>query len=144
MIQSCEHKKTASKMFEAGIHIAERVRKGSRTNCLRWYDLELTLAPSCLFVITMPIRHQCLFNSITFKDYLTTNGSIHKQKMSFYINLNIKFRIFGMTLGRFNQTLAVVFDPLQKNFSIQPSSDPVPVGARVMVNERGILLSGWL
>lgn len=110
---------------------------GFKWRLLAWLR-EFMPLPQCVLV------YQHFFNPVNHKDYFTKKVSNFDKIMSFFINLNIKFRFCGVTLGRFNQSIAVIFDPLQKNFSIEPTNQPVPIGARVLVNERGILLSGWL
>ncbi len=105
------------------------------------------------FVVTLHdnnVFYYCTTNLSNFIPCSLSSG-LNDQKifnssenMSFHINLNIKFRAFGITFGRLNRTIVLNYGLDQKTFSVQSSNDVVPAGARVLFDERGVLLTGWL
>ena len=55
--------------------------------------------------------------------------------------ISVKFRIFGWDLGFLKKQFAASYDGKNITFTeVTPYTDP-PAGAKVLLNERGVLLS---
>lgn len=61
--------------------------------------------------------------------------------MGIGIHLAVKFRMFGITFGTVDQSVAVRFDPNTSRLSVTPAV-PLP-GAQVVLDQRGVLLAVW-
>ncbi len=60
--------------------------------------------------------------------------------MKLYVYLRVKFRAFGITFGNYEWQYRVELGPPPAVFK---DDSPIPNSARVVINERGVVLKLW-
>lgn len=66
-----------------------------------------------------------------------------KKTMNFYLDFNVKFRIFGITLGSVHETLDVTLDLVTKAVTWKFSPVQPPAGAKALFDQRGVKITVW-